>query len=295
MSRPWIPKSRAAAFVWIVAGYLAGGLAGWAAAAALDGAPAWQRVAAADLAATLVVFVFSVLFDNSSFYDPYWSVAPIPIVIWLGLDASAPFARRLAVIVLVTAWGLRLTWNWARGWAGFHHEDWRYVDYREKTGKGYWFVSLFGLHLMPTITVGLGMLSFLPSLSAGRALGPLDALGALITGTAIYLEATADAQLRAFRKKKQPAGVICTEGLWAYCRHPNYLGEVTFWWGLFVFGLAANPSAWWWTLPGPLWITTMFLSISIPLIDRRSIARRPGYADHIKRIPALFPVRLGKH
>ena len=30
----------------------------------------------ADVAATLVVFLFSLLYRNSSFYDAYWSVAP---------------------------------------------------------------------------------------------------------------------------------------------------------------------------------------------------------------------------
>jgi steroid 5-alpha reductase family enzyme len=77
--------------------------------------------------------------------------------------------------------------------------------------------------------------------------------------------------------------------LWARCRHPNYLGEISFWWGLYLFGLAGDRHAWAWTLVGPLWITIMFATISIPLIDRRSLARRPGYAEHIRRIPALLP------
>src|SRR6185369_17539243 len=102
----------------------------------------------------------------------------------------------------------------------------------------------------------------------------------LVAGLAIYIEATADAQLRAFRSGGHEPGRLLDVGLWAYCRHPNYLGEISFWWGLFALGVAAEPSAWWWLLPGPLWITAMFVFISVPLIDRRSLERRPGFAEH---------------
>ncbi len=77
-------------------------------------------------------------------------------------------------------------------------------------------------------------------------------------------------------------------GVWAYCRHPNYLGEILFWWGVFLFGLAADGDSWWRGV-GALWMTVMFVTISIPMIDKRSLARRPRYAEHMKRVPALIP------
>jgi steroid 5-alpha reductase family enzyme len=291
LGRPWIPASRAGALTFIAFGYALAFVAALAVARAWPTAPTWQRAAAGDLAATLVIFVCSVLCDNSSFYDPYWSVAPIPIAAWLAADAGPWTPRRLAVVGLVAAWGLRLTWNWIRGWSGFGHEDWRYVDYRHKTGRAYWLVSFFGLHFVPTVTVFLGLISLLPAVGATAPLGALDLVALAVTGGAILLEATADEQLRAFRQHGQGPGRIMNVGLWSRCRHPNYLGEISFWWGLFLFGLAGSPRDWWWTLPGPLWITIMFVTISIPLIDRRSLARRPGYAEHMRRVPALLPRR----
>jgi steroid 5-alpha reductase family enzyme len=299
MGRAFVPTSRGAAFLWIAVGYLVALAAGIAVVQAWPGAPSatWQRVAVADVAATVVIFVFSVLFDNSSFYDAYWSVAPIPIAAWLagsGAAAGGWTPRRVVVVALVAAWGVRLTWNWARGWSGFGHEDWRYVDYRKKTGSAYWLVSFAGLHFMPTVTVFLGMLALWPALTSTAPLGALDAAAALVTVAAIVIEATADAQLRAFRLQAGHApGQIMHVGLWARCRHPNYLGEISFWWGVYLFGLAGDLHAWWWTLVGPVWITAMLVTISIPLIDRRSLARRPGYAEHIRRVPALLP-RLGR-
>lgn len=289
MGRAFVPTSRGAAFFWIAVGYLAALAAGVAVVRAWPDLPSWQRVAAADVAATVVIFVFSVLFDNSSFYDAYWSVAPVPIAAWLGAAAGNWTPRRLVVVALVAAWGVRLTWNWARGWSGFAHEDWRYVDYRKKTGSAYWLVSFFGLHFMPTVTVFVGMLALWPALGSDAPLGPLDVAALVVTAGAIAIEATADAQLRAFRRDVRDPGRIMDVGLWSRCRHPNYLGEISFWWGLYLFGLAGRRHDWWWTLPGPVWITVMFVTISVPLIDRRSLARRAGYAEHMKRLPALLP------
>src|SRR5262249_27767303 len=153
--------------------------------------------------ATAVVFAASVIVDNSSVYDPYWSVAPMVIAPWLAAHAApgVPAARQIVVVALVTAWGARLTWNWARGWPGLAHEDWRYVEIRGPPGRAYWPVSFIGIHLMPTVWVYLGSLSLIPALASGtRPLGALDLAAAAVTAGAIAIEAIADQQLRAFRR-----------------------------------------------------------------------------------------------
>jgi steroid 5-alpha reductase family enzyme len=254
--------------------------------------PIWTALIA-DVAATVAVFAFSWAYDNSSFYDAYWSVAPIPLAIWWALlpqDAGGPWLREALVLGLVSAWGVRLTWNWARGWPGLHHEDWRYRELRENSNAPYWLVSLTGIHYFPTLQVFLACLPLYAALAIGsRPLGALDALAALVTAGAIALETIADEQLRAFNREKQP-GEICARGLWAWLRHPNYLGEILFWWGLWLFGVAAAPS-WYWSVIGPLAITAMFLFASIPMLDRRNLERRPGYAEVMKSVPALVPRR----
>jgi steroid 5-alpha reductase family enzyme len=233
----------------------------------------------ADVAATLVVFGFSRAYDNSSFYDPYWSVAPIPIAVYWAV----------LVVALVALWGARLTFNWGRGWKGLGHEDWRYVDLREKHPRTYWWVSAFGLHLMPTLIVFAGCLPLYPALATATApVGPLDALAVLVTGGAIWIEARSDKQLRRFVTGKPAPDAILSEGLWSLCRHPNYFGEMAFWWGLALFGLAADPS-WWWTGIGALVITLMFRFISLPLIEDRMLARRPQFAAHAERTSMVIP------
>lgn len=247
----------------------------------------------ADLVATLVIFAFSTSFGNSSIYDPYWSVAPPVIALyWTTVlpGAEAAPARQWLVLLLVLAWAIRLTLNWAHGWPGLHHEDWRYRDLRVNANTPYWLVSLTGIHYFPTLMVFVGCLPLYAALTSGsHPLGALDALAALVTGGAIALETISDEQLRRYNLAKQP-GDICAVGLWAWMRHPNYLGEILFWWGLWLFGVAAN-TAWSWTVIGPIAITAMFLLVSIPMLDQRSLARRPGYREHMQRVPALIPRR----
>jgi steroid 5-alpha reductase family enzyme len=298
----------APAFLIVLLAYALALLAGLATASALADQPLWQRAAAADVVATLVIFGFSLLCDCSSLYDPYWSAAPLPIVLWLALapgSAEVPPARRILVVALVGAWGVRLTVNWLRGWSSFAQEDWRYVNLRHSTGRAYWLVSLLGLHLMPTVTVFLALLPLFPALGHAAPLSPvaapapfgaLDVVAALTTAAALLIEAVADEQLRAFRREHPQSGPICERGLWGRCRHPNYLGEISLWWGLFLFGLAAQPPRSDGLLAtavlalGPLWITLLFALISIPMLDRRSLARRPNYREHMRRMPALLPL-----
>ena len=285
--------SRPRAFGWILLCYAFALLVGVGAWFATPDLAPFARVAVADVAATVAVFLFSRMFNNSSFYDAYWSVAPMVMAPALALSAGASGVpgRVVVVVALVQVWGARLTLNWARGWGGLDHEDWRYVHFRRTMGRAYWLVSLTGIHLFPTAQVLMGCLALQSALiEPGRPLGWLDAVAALVTGGAIALEAVADQQLRAFRRSQPPAGSILQTGLWSRMRHPNYTGEMGFWWGLWLFGVAAVPGAWWWTLAGPVAMTLMFAFVSIPLIDRRHLERRPAYAAHKKAVPALIPL-----
>lgn len=284
-------RGRARAFALVTLAYVVALAVAIASVAALQGMHPLAVVLGADVAATLAIFAFSYAFANSSFYDPYWSVVPPVIGLYLAaLPAarSAPELRKLLVLALLFAWGLRLTLNWARGWTGLQHEDWRYVEIRERTGRHYWLASLTGIHLFPTLQVYLGCLALWPALVTGtRPVGLLDGLAAAVTAGAIVIELVADEQLRAFRRSARP-GAIMSGGLWAWSRHPNYFGEIAFWWGLGLFGLAADPGAVW-CLVGALAISIMFVTASVPMIDRRMLARRPGYAEHARRTSALIP------
>ncbi|HEX2573936.1 MAG TPA: DUF1295 domain-containing protein [Polyangia bacterium] len=284
-------RSLRRAFLLVLIAYLVALAVAWAVAWVLRGHHPLAIVAWADLAATLVIFVFSLAFDNSSFYDIYWSVAPVPIVLYLAFhpDAGGDPIRRALLVLLVTAWGVRLTWNWIRTWQGLQHEDWRYIDLRHKTGAAYWLVSFTGLHLFPTLIVLLACVPLYPASTLRlTSFNALDLLATLVTGGAIALEALADQTLYEFRRQSPPAGAILDRGPWRWSRHPNYLGEMGFWWGLALFGLAARAPVLT-TIAGAASITAMFVFITIPMIERRMLARRPAYAERIRRVSMVVP------
>ncbi len=253
--------------------------------------PLW-RTLAADVVATLVIFGWSMAYDNSSFYDAYWSVIPIAIVLyWASLaDASASALRITSIAFVVGVWGVRLTWNWARGFRALDHEDWRYADFRDRFPRSYWLVSFAGIHFFPTLIVFAGLAAAYSAFGSGsRAFGWVDGIALLVGLGGIGLEWIADAQLHRFVTGDRRPGETLRAGLWRYSRHPNYLGELMIWWSLFLFGLAADPERARAFVLAPLAMTAMFLVVSIPLIEKRALARRRDYQQVIDETPMLIP------
>jgi steroid 5-alpha reductase family enzyme len=245
----------------------------------------------ADLVATVVIFAFSRSYGNSSFYDAYWSVIPPLIALfWLAVgDSQVSTLREVLVLGLVLYWATRLTLNWAVYWEGMHHEDWRYALLRERSPNMAVLTDFFGIHLFPTLQVFAGMLPIYAVYCLGdTAFNWLDVLAALVTFSAVTLQLVSDRQLHRFIAQRQEGEQLHT-GLWAWSRHPNYCGELGFWLGLFLFGLAAYPSGWWWMILGVVLMTLMFLFASIPMMEKRSLQRRPEYQQIIDSTSMLIP------
>jgi steroid 5-alpha reductase family enzyme len=274
--------SRVKAWTIVLIAYVLAGLAALVVGIIARAQPPPVVIGLADLVATIVVFVFSVITRNSSMYDPYWSVAPVPIALyWLLQPGSDGLAnpRHVLIFVLLCIWAVRLTGNWALQWRGLEHEDWRYRDIQRQTGAWYWPVSFLGIHLMPTILVFLGCLALWPTLSDRNvSLSWLDILAALVTLGAVLIEGTADSQMRRFRRAPDYAERAIPPGLWSVSRHPNYFGEVLFWWGLYLFVPLVYPGLWW-----------VIVSTSIPLMERHLRAGHPAYEEYQRHVSAFFP------
>ncbi len=285
-----IRKNRAAGVAISVSAYVVALVVAVLAVRATGLSGALVQTALGTLVATVVIFVFSVALDNSSMYDPYWSVQPVAIAgyyVWTGWGAVG--GRLILVTVLMVLYSVRLTGNFYRDWPGLSKEDFRYVGFRRSSGRFYWPVSFLGIHLFPTIMVFLGCLPvYAVSREGGDGLGWLDALGAIVVMGAVVLAFVADEQMRAFRDVPANRGRSIRSGLWAYSRHPNYLGEISTWWGLWLIALAASPG-YWWTVAGAAAITVMFVFISVPMMEKRALATREGYAEYRARTPMLLP------
>lgn len=254
----------------------------------------WLDGLIADVLATVIVFISSRLHHNSSCYDPYWSVLPPYLVVawWViahhdGVHLEDTRAVLLTIVVLV--WAFRLTGNWVYDWPGMHHEDWRYPMLREKTGRLGLVVDFLGIHLFPTLIVFLGLVpAYAVVARPGHAPNWLDWVALVMGLAAPTLQLIADGQMRSFIRIRE-SGQAMDRGLWAWSRHPNYFGEISFWIALALFGIAGAPGDWWWLILGSIAMIAMFEGASIPMMEQRSLERRPSYEEIIDRVPRLVP------
>ena len=245
----------------------------------------WIRVLIADVAATIFVFVFSVIFKNASVYDPYWSVQPIVIIAGYALTSNITPATLLLIISIVY-WGIRLTGNWAYVFGGLNHQDWRYTKFENETGRLYPFINFTGIHMVPTLIVYLTTLPAVFVIRQELRANIGSFIGMAVCVGAATLQLVADTQMQKYRKSGQH-GLIRT-GLWKYARHPNYLGEILMWWGIAIQAVSVMPSHWW-LVAGAVANTILFFSVSIPLADKRQSAK-PGYAEYKASTRMLLPV-----
>jgi len=242
------------------------------------------------------LYIASQVVQNGSTFDAWWSVLPPAFAVWGALSIDGASTRNWLIAGCALLWGVRLTANWAIGWTGLDHEDWRYRMLYETAPMPRWAVSFTSVHLFPLIVVTLGSLPMAaaiahPQQPDGRSIGVLDIAACVVALIGVALEHFADVDLRRFNRTKQPGDVLNT-GLWSRSRHPNYLGEMFWWWSLFLFAVAAHPGSWW-TGVGALAMTIMFLTASIPIAEKRSAERRPGWTAYKASTPLLIP-RLRK-
>lgn len=239
----------------------------------------------ADVAATIVIWLFGIWFSNSSIYDPYWSVAPPVILTLLALYWGVFSFSALLLLIAVWFWAIRLTVNWIYTFPNLLHQDWRYTKFRDENPRIWQLINLTGIHLIPTVVVFLAMIPAFYVIQINADANLYTWLSFALCISAVLLQLFSDIQMHRFRRHHK--GKICNVGLWNYSRHPNYLGEILFWWGIYFILLSVNPT-YWWTIIGPLSNNALFLFISIPLMEKRQIVNKPEYSDYINATSKLL-------
>ena len=243
-----------------------------------------------DVVATVITFIFSVILHNSSVYDPYWSATPMVMVAWLFIVEKSWGIWQILFILIFELWGFRLTKNWVEMFTDFTYEDWRYIKYRNETPRIFWpVVNFFGIHMMPTLIVFAGMMPIFEI--AKHPLGWKSMPGMLVMLFGIALEFFSDRQMHAFLGSDNH-GAVCDAGLWKYSRHPNYLGEISLWIGVYMVMLPYAPERWYYGA-GCMAVVLLFNVVSVPLMEKRQLARRPQYEEY-KEITSRLVLRPRK-
>ena len=247
----------------------------------------------ANISATVIVWIFGLVLKNSSVYDPYWSVAPIIIVLsWTIFLRSYFTITGILLLSAIIIWGIRLTLNWALRWGGLKHQDWRYSMLKRKSPKTWFLTNLAGINIMPTIIVYIALIPAYFTLSSKKEASFFTGFAFLICFVAIAIQAVSDIQMDSFKKRNKNRADHIDRGLWRYSRHPNYFGEVLFWWGIWLMQLSLEPGLWF-TVAGPLLMTLLFIFVSIPMMEKYILGKIPSYNKYQKKVSALMPwIRL---
>jgi steroid 5-alpha reductase family enzyme len=236
-----------------------------------------------------LVWLLSVRLRDVSIVDVCWGLGFV-LLAWLyALGAPAPTPRAWMVAGLVTVWGVRLAVHIFRRNHG-KGEDPRYQAMRATVGPAFWWRSLFRVFWLQGVILWF---IALPLYFAARAPEPaalttvdLVGLGVFVVG--FLFESVGDYQLERFKADRANRGRVLDSGLWRYTRHPNYFGDATLWWGLYV--IAASTPGGWLTALSPAVMTLLLMRVSgVTLLEKGLKVSRPGYAEYIARTPEFFP------
>jgi steroid 5-alpha reductase family enzyme len=233
-------------------------------------------------------FLFAWAKGRNDFADVAWGLGFVGVA-GVSLVAGNSYSfRGVQVSGLVLLWGLRLALhiharNSGRG------EDPRYRQWRETWGRWFLLRSFLQIYLLQgTLLVVVATPIIFANASADTPLGAVDFLGLAVWLTGFLFEAVGDWQLLTFMRNPVNKGKIMTSGLWRFSRHPNYFGEVTLWWGVWLI-VCSLPNGWM-TLIGPLTITVLILKVSgIPMLERR-YAGRADFEAYKRRTSVFLPL-----
>ncbi|MCK4551462.1 MAG: DUF1295 domain-containing protein [Tenericutes bacterium] len=242
----------------------------------------------ADIVMTVIIFIIGSVIKNASLYDPYWSIMPFYIlIIWLLLIQGFSFSLNAILLLFVVGlWSIRLTYNWWKNWTGFAHQDWRYDMLKNKNPKVYPLTNFVGIHMIPTIVVFLQMVCVLEIIQY-TTINMVFYIGLLVSLMAPFLQHIADKQMYDFRLNNKSKNRVINSGIWRFTRHPNYLGELLLWIGIYVMYLSYAKEINYYVL-FPISMILLFVLISIPMMEKK-LEDRPGFYQYKKSVSILIP------
>jgi steroid 5-alpha reductase family enzyme len=244
-------------------------------------------------AAAIIIVFFLIWFwicvkrENYGLVDIAWGLGMSVVALNL-IFIYQPKLQATISLGLVVIWGLRLGIYLAgRNWN--KPEDYRYVNLRKRWGMNYPRLKAFlNVFVLQGVLLYLMMLSSMrvTELNSDTNTWSLT-IGAFIAIAGLLFESIGDYQLKKFKQNPANKGKLMTRGLWSVTRHPNYFGEVVFWWGAFITTLQGTGS-----LVGiisPILITLLINRVSgIPLLERK-YKERDDYKAYASRTPRFIP------
>ena len=247
---------------------------------------------------TLATWVASIATREYSWVDRIWSIAPI-VYVWVFAVASGYDGRLVLMAVLVSAWGIRLTFNFARK-GGYRPggEDYRWAVLRGRMSRtGFAAFNLLFISIYQNAVILLFCLPAATVFAAdGVPLGAADAVLAVAFLALLVGETAADQQQWVFHRWKAaeraagrtPQPGFLQTGLFRFSRHPNFFFEQAQWWVFYGFAVAATGVWLHWSVAGAVLLTTLFIGSTI-FTESITRGKYPGYNDYRARTSPIVP------
>tara|TARA_B100001063_G_scaffold6977_1_gene5268 strand:+ start:23336 stop:24271 length:936 start_codon:yes stop_codon:yes gene_type:complete len=256
-----------------------------------------------------ICFITGEITKNYSQIDKVWSLVPI-FIVWYFTISSNFNERMVLMSVLVTIWGLRLTYNFSRKggysiyfWKG--EEDYRWKEVRKSIPffRSNFNWSLFNLFFICFYQMGLIFMFTMPILSAWQGSeNPVNLTDYILTFLMllfIIVETISDQQQYNFQSIKYikikngeklegkfKDGFI-SNGLWGFSRHPNFTSEQLIWITFYLFSFSANNLIFNWSIIGCVMLVILFNN-SAKFSEEISLKKYPKYAEYQKSVPMFI-------
>jgi steroid 5-alpha reductase family enzyme len=240
-------------------------------------------------------YFLSLILKRSDIVDIGWGLGFIFVTISLLLRSDMGNIKLQILTLLVALWGLRLAIHIFLRNKG-KEEDFRYQNFKEKWGKGFWWKSYINIFLLQGIFMLLISTPLIYAFTFPTTeLIWLDYLGIGVWAFGFLFESIGDYQLAKFidRKKAGEAKSRFLEsGLWSLTRHPNYFGEVVLWWGIWLISIDLGNLNSLITVIGPITISYLIVFVSgVPLLEEKYEGEKE-WEELKERVPKFFPVKF---
>ncbi len=231
-------------------------------------------------------FVYAAIKKRNDVADVAWGLGFVLLAV-IGVLMN-PHVKNIIIFLLVTIWGFRLAYHIGSRFIKSATEDHRYQkmreDWRGSMVVNSWY-RIFMVQGALLLLVGSSIIAVNNSEASNFIL--FNGLGLVIWICGIFFEVIGDRQLKDFLRKEENRGHIMREGLWRYTRHPNYFGEATLWWGIWLITFGSE--YFWFGMIGPITITILLRFVSgVPLAEKR-YADNQEFRDYAKKTPAMIP------
>lgn len=230
----------------------------------------------------LILFLIAYAFQTDKVTDMSYSLTFIAIALYSFFQSEQSIIDILLNFVVVL-WAVRLGSYLLYRISVMGHDK-RFDDIRTN------FLSFLTFWLMQGLTCFIVMLPvIMTNMHSGKSMNILLAVGLILAVFGLAIETVADVQK--FRFKRSNPEQFMQSGLWTGLQHPNYSGELLFWWALFI---ASIPFAtWYFAIIGPLWITLIITKFSgISILQKKwqeNYGSDPSFQEYQKRSYKLIP------